>query len=84
MRLERKKKDPVDDDDGNDGPQVVGEATTAMKDVVDVCTTRWDNMLTSEERIGMLDADQSRVFDMVVEHLTHLKLHERVQIVVVN
>ena len=40
MRLERKKKDPVDDDDGNDGPQVVGEATTAMKDVVDVCTTR--------------------------------------------
>ena len=41
-------------------------------------------MLTSEERIGMLDADQSRVFDMVVEHLTHLKLHERVQIVVVN
>ena len=43
----------MDDDNDDDGPQVVGEATTAMKDVVDVCTTRCDNTLTLEERIGM-------------------------------
>ena len=43
-------------DDGDDGQQVVGDATTTMKDVVDtcMCTTRCDNMLTLEEKFGML------------------------------
>ena len=57
------------------GPLVLGEDTTAMKDVVEMCV-KTDDSLSFEERVSMLNADQKRVFDSVSDYLNHLKLHE--------
>ena len=68
------QQEPVEDE----GPQVLGEATTAMKDVVEMCV-KVDDSLSFEERVSMLNADQRRVFDGVSDYLNHLKLHEAKQ-----
>ena len=52
-----------------------GEATTAMKDVMEMCM-KIDNSLSYEERVSMLNVDQRRVFDSVSDYLNHLKEHE--------
>ena len=64
------KQEPIEDE----GPQVLGEATTAKKDVVEMCV-KVDDSLSFEERVSMLNADQRRVFDGVSD----LKLHEAKQ-----
>ena len=70
-REELGKQEPLEDD----GPLVKGEATTAMKDVMEMCM-KIDDSLSYEERVSMLNADQRRVFDSVSDHLNHLKKHE--------
>ena len=68
-REELGKQEPVVDDDG---PQVLGEATTAMKDVVEMCM-KVDDSLPYEKRVSMLNADQRRVFDGVSDYLEPLE-----------
>ena len=62
----------------DEGPQVLGEATTAMKDVVEMCM-KVDDSLPYEKRVSMLNADQRCVFDGVSDYLNHLKDHEAEQ-----
>ena len=51
----------VNREDHKEGPQIVGEATAAMNDVQEVQANCADE-ISLEERIAMLNADQSRVF----------------------
>ena len=68
----------LEPEEEDQGPLVLGEATRAMKDVVEMCV-KTDDSLSFEERVGMLNADQRRVFDSVSDYLNHLKLHEAKQ-----
>ena len=52
------KVDTADDDQ----PQLIGEAKSAMKDVADMAVKQ-TSTLSLEERVAMLNVDQSRVFD---------------------
>ena len=54
-REELGKEERVDRD--KEGPQVLDEATTAMKDLVDT-NVKADNLIPFEERIGMLNVYQ--------------------------
>ena len=65
---------PVEDDD-EDGPQVAGEATSAMHDVLDLQQNESDRP-SLEELVSSLNADQSRVYEQVKAHLEHQVLHE--------
>ena len=65
---------PVEDDD-EDGPQVAGEATSAMHDVLDLQQNESDGP-SLEELVLSLNADQSRVYQQVKAHLVHQVLHE--------
>ena len=56
-------------------PQPIGEARTAMSEVLNMKTSE-PGELTLHERIIMLNPDQKRVFDNVKAHLLHQKLHE--------
>ena len=46
-----------------------------MTDVLDM-NVRSSDDLTLEDRVGMLNGDQRRVFDNIKAHLLHQKLHE--------
>ena len=59
----------------DDDPQLMGEAKTAMNDVLDM-NVNSGNSLSLEDRIAMLNADQRRVFDRVNDHLLHHQRHE--------
>ena len=65
----------VNREDHREGPQIVGEATAAMNDVQELQANCADE-ISLEERIAMLNADQSRVFKQMSEHLLHQKKHE--------
>ena len=54
----------------DDDPQLLGEAKTAMHDVLDMNVIAC-NDLTLEERVAMLNADQRRIFEKVKAHLLH-------------
>ena len=60
--------------DDADGPQVMGEAKSAMDDALGMNANPPDT-LDSDTRVGMLNTDQSRIFDRVKEHLLHQKRH---------
>ena len=60
----------VQDDARNDGPQVEGEAQSAMNDVRDL---EGGNL---EERVSMMNKDQARIFQQIKEHLLHQERHE--------
>ena len=62
--------DPLKEQD--DGPQVTGEATTAMNDAFDL----HQNDETGPTLVSSLNADQSRVFKEVKSHLEHQAMHE--------
>ena len=67
---------PVQDDCGS---QVVGEATSAMNDVLDINQNHNGDDATAtsfEELVSSLNADQARVFERVKSHLEHQALHE--------
>ena len=67
------KEEKISEED--DDPQLIGEAKTAMADVVSMNISSSDK-LTLEERVSMLNDDQRRVFDNVKTHLVHHKSHE--------
>ena len=59
----------------DDDPQLLGEAKTAMKEVVEINANNSDT-LTLEDRITMLNDDQRRIFDKMKYHLFHQKQQE--------
>ena len=59
----------------DDEPQLIGEAKTAMNDVLDMNTNATDK-LSLEERVGMLNDDQRRIFENIKTHLYHQQRHE--------
>ena len=61
--------------DDND-PQLMGEARTAVTDMLDMVVNHSSDQLSLEERENMLNADQRRIYDKVNNHLLHQKLHE--------
>ena len=70
-QAEKLEEEEVEDDE----PQLLGEARTAMSDVLDMRLSSHDQ-LTLDERESMLNADQRRVFDTVKTHLLHERSHE--------
>ena len=68
---EPEEKEVEDDNE----PQLLGEARTAMTDVLDMNVSSSDQ-LTLDEMVSMLNQDQRRVFDHIKTHLWHLKSHE--------
>ena len=63
---------PVEDD----GPQVAGEATSAMHDVLDLQQNESEGP-SLEVLVSSLNADQLRVYERIKAHLEHQVLHER-------
>ena len=59
----------------DDEPQLMGEAKTAMNDVLDMNTNSTDK-LSLEERVAMFNDDQRRVFENIKAHLHHQQCHE--------
>ena len=58
-----------------DGPQIMGEAEAAMNDTKDLHSNCADK-ISLEDRVSLLNADQSRVFHRVTDHLLHQQKHE--------
>ena len=67
------KEEEVSKED--DEPQLIVEAKTAMNDVLDMNTNSSDK-LSLEERVGMLNDDQRRIFENIKTHLYHQQRHE--------
>ena len=70
---------PVEDDD--DGPQVAGEATSAMNNVLDLHQNDESDGPSLEELVQSLNTDQARVYDQVKSHLKHQLTLEKKQAV---
>ena len=64
----------------DDDPQLMGEARTAMKELFDI-NARPNDTLSVEQRVGMLNTDQRRIFDKVKSHLLHQQQHDANQCV---
>jgi hypothetical protein len=64
--------DPSEEDDG---PQVAGEATSAMHDVANFQEAH-DSTTSIDELLSSLNIDQKRVFQLVKYHLEHQLQHE--------
>ena len=62
--------EPIDE-----GPQIVGEATSAMHDVLDLQSND-EGGPSLEQLVSSLNADQARIFDQVKRHLEHQAQHE--------
>ena len=72
----RQKEGAEQNVEEDDDPQLIGEAKTAMIDVLTMNMNSSDK-LSVEERVAMLNDDQRRVFDTVKGHLLHQKCHEQ-------
>ena len=72
----RQKEGQEEKVEEDDDPQLIGEANTAMTDVLTMNVNSSDK-LSVEERVAMLNDDQRRVFDTVKGHLLHQKHHEQ-------
>ncbi len=59
----------------DDDPHLMGEAKTAMDDVLDMNDNSCDK-LSLEDRVAMLNADQRRIFQHVKKHLLLQQQHE--------
>ena len=57
--------------EAEDGPQVAGEAISAMHDVADLCQDNDDDGSSLEELVSSLKSDQVRVYDKEKSHLEH-------------
>ena len=68
---EARQADGIEEEEDDD-PQILGEAKTAMKEVVEINANNSDT-LTLEDRITMMNDDQRRIFEY---HLFHQKQHE--------
>ena len=62
--------EPIDE-----GPQIVGEDTSAMHDVLDLQSND-EGGPSLEQLVSSLNADQARIFDQVKRHLEHQVHHE--------
>ena len=72
---EKEEKDNKEDDE----PQLMGEANSAMNDLMDLNANNADdksNQFSLDERVSMLNVDQRRIFENVKSHLVHQKQHE--------
>ena len=67
---------PVEDDNG---PQVAGEATSAMNDVLDLHQNDESDGPSLDELVQSLNTNQARVYDHVKSHLEHQLTHEKEQ-----
>ena len=56
-------------------PELPGEAKSAMKNMCEM-NANASSDLTLEERVTMLNADHSRIYDNVKSHLLHQKWHD--------
>ncbi len=74
-REHEEKIDTRRDNDSQGGLQIEGETRDDMKDVHDL-HTRVREQFSLEERVSMLNDDQSRIFKQVTQHLCHQKQHE--------
>ena len=72
MRPGKHKKRPSWPLEVDDGPQVVGEATTSMNDVYDLHHNNDGDAPNYEELVCSLNADQGRV----LEQIKHQAFHE--------
>ena len=72
--VRKEEEVPADEDAAveDEGIKIIGEAEAAMHDVHDM---DYDTIDLSE-RIGMLNEDQRRIFEQVVDHLHHQRRHE--------
>ena len=59
----------------DDKLQLIGEAKTAMQEVLDMNVNSYD-ILTLHDRVNMLNRDQTRVYPVVKNHLLHQQMHE--------
>ena len=64
----------------DDEPQLMGEAKTAMNDVIDMNVKSSSDLLPLKSRVAMLNADQQRIFDNVKSHLLHQQQHEEMSL----
>ena len=64
-----------DDAGSDDGPQIQGEAQSAMNDVRDL-QDGTANQINLAERVSMMNEDQARIYRLVKEHLLHQERHE--------
>ena len=74
LKLNTRKRKKVDD-----GPQLMGEANSAMNDLTDLNANNADdksNELSLDERVSMLNVNQRRMFENVKSHFVHQKQHE--------
>ena len=74
VRRINEARKPADEDAAveDEGIKIIGEAETAMHDAHDM---DYDTIDLSE-RIGMLNEDQRRIFEQVIDHLHHQHRHE--------
>ena len=72
--VRKEEEVPADEDAAveDEGIKVIGEAEAAMHDVHDM---DYDTIDLSEQ-IGMLNENQRRIFEQVVDHLHHQRRHE--------
>ena len=73
-RQEDGKEEEVNEEDNE--PQVMGQAKSAMSDALGM-NAQQPGDLSLETRVGMLNADQRRIYDKVRDHLLHQKSHEK-------
>ena len=65
--------EPMEEDEG---PQVAGEATSAMHDVANLQDNE-DGGPSLEELVSSLNTDQARIFECIEEHFDHQVQHEK-------
>ena len=72
--VRKEEEVPADEDAAveDEGIKIIGEAEAAMHDVHDMDYETID----LSEQIGMLNEDQRRIFEQVVDHLHHQRRHE--------
>ena len=64
----------VSKDDNN--PQLPGEAKSGMHDIIDMMATHSSDQLRLDERVAILNGDQKRIYDSVMNHLHHHNQHD--------
>ena len=59
----------VSKEDNN--PQLPGEAKSVMHDIIDLKAIHTTDQLGLDERVAMLNGDQRRIYNSVMNHLHH-------------
>ena len=56
--------------------QLLGEAKSAIHDIIDIMATHSSDQLGLDERVAVLNVEQRRIYDSVMNHLHHHKQHD--------